>query len=132
MVASRHQLGAGCEAVAATPAHALGEGRASVLLFWFPFRNKFWNSMVNLVVDCVVNGCSGNISFWCPDSVCTYPAYLGIYLGDSVGQLITTPRPLAAVPKTRSGWRSSSAAFVQAKSTCKAFDSTAALIFPQL
>ena len=62
VVASPHQLGAGCEAVAATLAHALGEGRASVLLFWFSFRNKFWNSIVNLVIDCAVSGCSGNIS----------------------------------------------------------------------
>ena len=42
VVASRHQLGAGCEAVAVTLAHALGEGRASVLLFrvFFPNNNR--------------------------------------------------------------------------------------------
>ena len=52
VVASRHQLGAGCEAVAVTLAHALGEGRASVLLFWV-FLNNNKNLIVYLVVNCV-------------------------------------------------------------------------------
>ena len=53
MVASRHQLGAGCEAVAANLAHALGEGRASVLLFWLFSLNNIRNSIVYLVIECV-------------------------------------------------------------------------------
>ena len=42
MVASRHQLGAGCEAVAATLAHALGEGRGSVLFIWLFSQEQYW------------------------------------------------------------------------------------------
>ena len=37
MLASRHQLGAGCEAVAVTLAHALGEGSGiSSIILGFP------------------------------------------------------------------------------------------------
>ena len=53
MLASRPQLGAGCEAVAVTLAHALGEGRESVLLFWVFFGNNNRNSIAYLVVNCV-------------------------------------------------------------------------------
>ena len=53
MVASWHQLRAGCEAVAATLAHALGEGPASVLLFWLFSLNSIRNSILYLVVECV-------------------------------------------------------------------------------
>ena len=89
MLASRHQLGAGCEAVAVTLAHALGEGRASVLLFWvflggtiIGIRSYIW------LLTVFISGFSENHRFKSAIVACApILSNLGISRSNSVGQL---------------------------------------------